>query len=63
MDYRKGYKIQIAADVLFPTLVTGYDVETMFLKLVGDGTLTVKRGYACDGCSGPTIDTPKVIPG
>lgn len=34
-----------------------------YVKLGSDGTLTLKRGYAWDGPSGPTIDTTSFMRG
>ena len=56
--YKSGYKYQLEEDY-----VTSIDInpaapiKTEYLELTTDGTLTVRKGYAWDGPSGPTIDT------
>lgn len=64
MKYRKGYKYQLVEDYSYPL---GYafahdDVATTFLS-IEQGTLTMYRGYAWDGPSGPTIDTANFMRG
>jgi hypothetical protein len=34
-----------------------YEIDTPYLSLGNDGILIIKKGYAWDGPSGPTIDT------
>lgn len=73
MKYRAGYKYQLAADYQHPfgfTFPLCKEVETDYLWL-GEGpgwganmmTLIVKKGYAWDGPSGPTIDTKNFMRG
>lgn len=56
--YKKGYKYQ-----LFSTCVTvtniypPSEVDTPYINLTTEGILTVKRGYAWNGPSGPLVDT------
>ena len=58
ITYKSGYKYQLKE-----TYVTRIDIkpdqpiQTEYIDLVLDGTLTIKKGYAWDGPSGPTIDT------
>ena len=60
--YRKGYKYQLSRDattdlklfVPFPALFG--DIITEYIVLTSEGVLWNKRGYAWDGCSGPTWD-------
>ena len=56
--YKAGYKYQLKEDC-----VTRIDIEpddnviTQFLELTTGGALTIRKGYAWDGPSGPTFDT------
>lgn len=56
--YREGYRYQLAEDY---AVDVGIRPEKMlrsaFLSLSPAGVLTIKRGYAWDGPSGPAIDT------
>ena len=61
MKYRGGYKYQLLGDEVFKTAILGYDIDTSFMRLESDGTLTVKYGYAWDGASGPAIDTEDIM--
>lgn len=57
IKYRAGYKYQLAADYSVETNILGYNIDTEYLKLVPNGILTLKEGYAWDGASGPTYDS------
>ena len=57
--YRSGYEHQLAKDYRIKiSIKPKADVDTPFIALDTKGNLTVKRGYAWDGTSGPVIDTP-----
>lgn len=57
--WRKGYKYQAACDYTFQTNVRPIsNVSDEFISLTVDGVLRVDSGYAWDGPSGPTLDTP-----
>jgi len=56
--YRKGYKYQLREEYIVETgIAARQDVDTDFIGLTTGGKLTIKRGYAWDGPSGPTFDT------
>jgi len=57
IQYRSGYKYQLASDYSIKTTIKpGKDVDTKFIKLDLNGNLTIVEGYAWDGPSGPVID-------
>lgn len=56
--FREGYKYQLAEN--HHTVVSIFPSETIkseFITLEPTGKLTIRRGYAWDGPSGPTLDT------
>ena len=56
--YRSGYKYQLATNYSIPIKAKPKkDIETEFIKLDTKGKLTIIRGYAWDGPSGPVVDT------
>jgi hypothetical protein len=58
IKYRKGYKYQLAHDVIGVTpIYATTDINTQFIKLTTEGIMTVKSGYSWDGASGPTFNT------
>ena len=65
MKYRKGYKYQLAEDLLTQTdIIPDEPIYTQFIDLTATGLLIQRSGYAWDGCSGPTFDTDNsMIPG
>ena len=58
--YRSEYKHQLASDygINIP-IWPAKDIVTEFIELDTEGELTVRKGYAWDGPSGPVIDTPE----
>ena len=59
MRYRKGYRYQLAESIEIQTdLRPPEDIITDFAILYTTGIFRLIRGYACDGASGTTIDTP-----
>lgn len=59
IHYRSDYKYQLAKDYAVQTTLqyaTINGIKTEFITLTSSGLLTVKEGYAWDGCSGPTVD-------
>lgn len=63
IKYTSGYKYQLAEDYSIQTVITGYEISAPFICLHMDGLLTIKKGYAWDGASGPTIDTKSSMRG
>jgi hypothetical protein len=62
--YRSGYKYQLVEGYSIKVSVTPQEpINTEYIKLGTDGTLAIKRGYAWDGPSGPTIDTRNFMRG
>lgn len=62
--YTKGYKYQLALSYTIKTeLRPEINVYTHFLDLTREGVLDIRRGYAWDGPSGPTIDTKNFMRG
>lgn len=67
--YKAGYKYQLADDYShqlpadFGPFLPPYPIETPWLRLTSDGLLTILHGYAWDGPSGPTVDTPDSMRG
>lgn len=62
--YRSGYKYQLRAEhVDSVSIRPDAAIDTGFVKLSEDGTLTLSNGYAWDGPSGPTIDTKSFMRG
>lgn len=58
ISYRKGYKYQLKEDYATDVGITPDEpIDTEYISLSVEGKLTVKKGYAWDGPSGPTIDT------
>ena len=65
--YKSGYKYQLVKD--YKVNINVYPVTTITLGYITlqpsgmSGMLTIKRGYAWDGPSGPTIDTANFMRG
>lgn len=60
----KDVKYQLVDHLVVPTLVKPKrSIETEFIELSKNGVLALRKGYACDGPSGPTIDTLDSIRG
>ena len=64
ITYRKGYKYQLYEDYtvdtdIKPPILAASD----YIELTTEGRLTIKKGYAWDGPSGPTFDTPSFMRG
>ena len=64
IQYRAGYKYQLTSDYVIQTEAIPFaPVCTDWLCLDSDGMLTIKKGYAWDGPSGPTLDTTTFMRG
>lgn len=67
IQYNGGYKYQLKQtytvniDIKPPQNINDGDLQ--FVKLDIDGNLTILKGYAWDGPSGPTIDTKNFMRG
>lgn len=57
--YSSGYKYQLRETyvVTLSEIKPCTKIETEYLTLDSDGLLTIRKGYAWDGPSGPAIDT------
>ena len=56
--YKRGYKYQLASGYdLFVGIYPDQDIETDWIALSRKGILSMKKGYAWDGASGPTYDS------
>jgi len=56
--YKDGYKYQLFEDYeVTVQIVPDSDIRSAFIDLDRGGRLVIKKGYAWDGPSGPTIDT------
>jgi len=64
VSYKKGYKYQIVREYSVTiSLKPNDDIESEYIDLTSDGKLTIKKGYAWDGPSGPTLDTSDFMRG
>ncbi|MBV7315119.1 hypothetical protein [Shewanella sp. NIFS-20-20] len=56
--YKAGYKYQLNQTYIVNICIKPSEcITTDFIVLQANGELTIQRGYAWDGPSGPTIDT------
>ncbi len=61
-DYAAGYKYQLKTVYMGATgIKPRTPIGNQFLTLYPDGILIITKGYAWDGPSGPTIDTPSFM--
>ena len=65
IKYRKlkGYKYQLWEDHEDTLCILGHRITTPFIELYENGHVLIKKGYAWDGPSGPTIDTKTFMRG
>ena len=52
----KVYKYRAIQDFDTQTRVKMFDIDHLYFRLKPNGLLTIKKGYSCDACSGPTMD-------
>lgn len=60
ISYKKGYKYQLVEPYVTDIPVkpdSDITSPSGFIKLTAEGCLTIEKGYAWDGPSGPAIDT------
>lgn len=64
INYKSGFKYQLAGDYIVQTRIMPLtSINTLFIDLDTTGLLTIRAGYAWDGCSGPTLDTKNTMRG
>lgn len=64
MKYKKGYKYKLAEDFKIKIMYNPrIEIDLFLIKLDLEGNLFIKKGYAWDGPSGPTIDTKTFMRG
>lgn len=61
ITYSEGYKYQLGVEHKEMTPITGVLIIDDYFMLEPDGMLTVRKGYAWDGASGPTFDSKSSI--
>jgi hypothetical protein len=58
ISYKSGYKYQLEKEYVVQTPISaGKSIATDYIELNGEGLLSIKKGYAWNGPSGPAIDT------
>lgn len=64
ITYRDGYKYQLANEYAVDIPIKPEDeIRTDYIDLSTAGRLVIKKGYAWDGPSGPTVDTANFMRG
>lgn len=66
VHYKKGFKYQITTDYVVSIPIKPIEdcVSSLgYVTLTTDGLLTIKKGYAWDGPSGPTFNTADFMRG
>lgn len=63
--YISGFKYQVQEEfkIQIPVLSQFDGIEQDYFSILNNGTVILKKGFASDGPSGPTIDTPDTIVG
>lgn len=57
IKYSEGYKYQLEELYACQTPIVGELIEDDLFTLYPSGLLTIRKGFAWDGASGPTFDT------
>jgi hypothetical protein len=58
ISYKKGYKYQLVKEYSTDIPIKpDNDIETDYIVLTSEGKIIIRKGYAWDGPSGPTVDT------
>ena len=63
ITYSEGYKYQLEENYTVKVDILGETVDTDYIDLTPDGSLTIYDGYCWDGPSGPTRDTKDFMRG
>ena len=63
ITYSQGYKYQLEKDFITEVEIFGESITSLYIELRPDGYLLIRKGYAWDGPSGPTIDTKSFMRG
>ena len=62
--YKEGYKYQLANSFFLSTnIYPSQSISTYYIDLATSGDLTIRKGYAWDGASGPAVDTANFMRG
>lgn len=62
--YKSGYKFQLQRDYIeVINFKPEQAINTKFIELAVDGKIKLAHGYAWDGASGPTFNTPNLMRG
>lgn len=61
--YQEGFKYQLVRTYSLFVGIMDHVCRTDYLLLTREGHLIISKGYAWDGPSGPTIDTPDSLRG
>jgi hypothetical protein len=64
IKYRSGYKYQLVEEYSLAVAIRPAEpIDTDYIALTVEGLLSIKKSYAWDGPSGPTIDTKNFMRG
>jgi hypothetical protein len=62
IKYTAGYKYSLHEDYVCQTpIAPGKFIQIPFITLMSQGELTISKGYAWDGPSGPVLDSPEAM--